>query len=231
MKTSLDKYLQPKGKKNYLGIEIEFSCPIPEEALIEALCNAKLQKYCELGRDADPEPSHESYELKVLVDEDNAYKILSRIGRLLDGIGATTNDSCGLHVHLDMRNREASKAYKNLYQCQNLLFNIAHKGRSYSSMCNKMTTDKLEEVRDSHYNAISPRLREDKNTIEVRIREGIVDSDDIYNWCSLLSQIVNHKQINKDIEDADDLVHLQLKEDTVKYVKSFFKRSSKRRAA
>lgn len=229
MKNQLNTYLVPKNKKNYLGIEIEFSCPLPREQLVQDLSEAGLQKYVDVGYDADAEEHHESYELRVLVDQNKLYEVISKVGRVLDSIGATTNDSCGLHVHLDMRHRNAAKAYRNLFQCQDLLFDMSHPRRRKSVFCKTMTVDNINLVEDSHYNAISPRLTRSKNTIEVRIREGIVDSFDIYNWCMLLVQIVDHAPIQN--KNSKGQFNLNLYVSTIEYISSFSKQLLKRKAA
>lgn len=210
IKRSMQEYKYPAfaSKSSYVGIEIEFMCPYSHDYLAEKLIEAKLHNYVTLGDDGSIRtlPGHRSYECRVLVREAKLSYVISKLCKLLDEVGAEVNDSCGLHVHLDMRNRNASKAYNNLVRSQALLFAIADETRSHSHWCFPQTFHRLSKANRGKSCAIAPHLRPDKNTLEVRIREGILDGQDILQWAKLLISIVNAKKLTKtsicSVEDA-----------------------------
>ncbi len=206
---SLTAYKQPKSKSedNYVGIELEFSTPVKSSAKMEKLIGKhKLRKYSQLGFDGNPTKEGESsFELKLLLKQDELENIIPQVGKLLKEAEASVNHSHGMHVHLDMRNRSAKIAFNNLAKCQDVLFSIADKSRRNNTYCEKQLEDNLDQVSEDHYAAINPVLSSEKYTIEVRIREGLVDDEAILNWCKLLVSICDTRMIEKKIPTLTSL--------------------------
>ncbi len=180
---ALSAYKKPKtnDESNYVGIELEFSSPESRNKLTKIISAHKLTKYSQLGNDADPtKEGDEPYELKVLLKQEELKDVVPRIGQFFKDAQATVNTSCGMHVHLDMRNRSAKIAYNNLVQAQTLLFSIADKSRRNNRFCDTQLEPNLDQVSEDHYSAINPILATNKYTIEVRIREGLTNDEAIF---------------------------------------------------
>lgn len=134
------------------------------------------------------------HELNVIFKEKDLLKVMKVLNSDLKKIKAEANTTCGLHVHLDMRNRNAEYCYAKLVKNQTLLFTLVNKARKKSEFCKR--SDKYYNL-SGHYNAIngSAAYREHK-TIEVRLHHGTVDIKEIYNWIGLLTSIVNEKPMS-----------------------------------
>jgi len=206
MKAKMKTYRKPaKAKDNYVGIEIEFSSPFPEDQVMDMLIEHKLNKYIQIGYDGHPPVGHVGYEWKVLVKEKELKKVLDALSKVIGLIGGISNDSCGLHVHLDMRHRNAEKVYNNLVRAQKILYGVADQRRTTSRWCMPSNTPELIKATRGKNSGINPHLSATKNTIEVRIREGIVDTNDMYNWVCLLTSIADNEMLNEEVNKVSDL--------------------------
>jgi len=179
--------------KNYLGIEIE--CLVREDANLEELfVKERLHKNVQVTGDSSIDvcsDSHKAVELRVLTTEDELESVMMRIGRVLRNkkVDAYANRSCGLHVHLDMRNRDHIVSYQRLFNVQSLLRKSQPAGRQLSSYCkpNTQPTFKECERRDNErYSVINTNAFKKLGTLEVRIHEGTVNTVSMINWCKFL---------------------------------------------
>lgn len=207
LKKQMQQYNAPadNSKEKYVGVEIEFSCAWPVEEAMEKLIEEGLAKYTTIGYDGEPPRGHIGYEWKLLVPQSEINTVLPAMGRLINSIGGMSNRTCGLHVHLDMRNRNPAKCYNNLVRAQKILFGVAHPRRSQSHWCLPQATADIKAAVKGKSAAINPHLADKKNTIEVRIREGIVDGEDMLRWSRLLIAIADNKLMDKDIHNVKDL--------------------------
>jgi hypothetical protein len=147
--------------------------------------------------DIDNGDEPESLELNVLTSMDKLQNDCNAIGRALSN--AHVNDSCGFHVHLDMRkstNRDAELVYHNLVVCyRSFLEYMLPESRRDNSYCQPNSTVDLERQKEENdrYKAINVEILSKFNTIEVRAHSGTVNPTKIYNWCLLLNKIADCK--------------------------------------
>ncbi len=223
----IDSYKKPSNssKRKYIGIELEFSSPTYRNIVDNLIIKHKLTKYLQLGYDGRTSPGDvDSYELKVLIHTGEIKTILPRVGTLLVDIKANINNSHGMHVHLDMRHRDVDKSYNNLTQSQVLLFSMADKYRRGNKFCVPQKTTNLDQADRCHYSAINPVLDPQKNTIEVRIKEGLVDIQAIQDWIVLLNEIVDAPLFPMEVKKLSDLEKVMKVNDQMKqYIKSTVK--------
>lgn len=220
IKRTMKTYKTPSSADNCVGVEIEFSCPVPEEEAMEMIIEANLSKYITIGYDGSPPPGHVGYEWKVLVSEKEMETVLPAVGRLINSMGGMSNESCGLHVHLDMRKRNPEKVFNNLVQAQSILFGVADQRRFNGRWSMFQPSPKLKGAQRGKSTGINPHLSATKNTIEVRIREGIVDGDDMVKWAKLLVSIADSGHLDKTIKTVSDLeANVRL----ARYVKDYVK--------
>lgn len=135
------------------------------------------------------EPGHE---LRVIAGSKQYREIIERVCKVLvEDNGATVNSTCGLHVHLDMRNRDVNKAYHNLFTCQDLLYSMVPAARRRSSYCRPNTERKFSDADATRYLGINCQAYNEHKTLEVRLHSGTVNAEKISNWVELLQAIVD----------------------------------------
>ena len=219
--------MTPQTNDKYLGIEIE--CIIPsfvEKSEVLNYLRAKfsehgLSRYVNVGTDVSVSgdivcgnpycveyndcicgTQHVGVELRVLVKETELTQVMPRVCGVLKKVKAYVNKSCGLHVHLDMRNRDVVECAKRLYKEQDLLLGMVPESRKKNKYCQKITRHQLikgiiEPALVSRYKVINPTSYHRLRTLEVRVHEGTVKSSDIIKWCKLLVSIADNKVITK----------------------------------
>jgi hypothetical protein len=216
MKTTLETDKTPTDSKaNYVGIEIEFIYTGNYDALKKLLIANKLHKYVCLKEDGSLRACHNngSYrtkELTLLCKADESSAILKRLGVVFNDptIDAYANRTCGIHVHLDVRNRNADLVYSNLVHIQNILRGAQPVGRVNNTHCRPNPSDKLnKENTGSRYWVVNGDSYSKYKSIEIRIHEGSTDCEGIASWVSFLNAIASHtKAIPKnEVKFAEDL--------------------------
>ena len=225
----------PVNRHKHLGIEIEFVSESDREEILELLIEQELETCCELGDDGSIDPMKretiyedryqdstgtwveesyadydeygEGYELRVLCTESNLAVVMSRVGAVLSGCKAEVNNSCGLHVHLDMRHRDVVAATKKLLRKQDQMFKMVPPSRKENTYCQKVYLSSknvplainkaLHIPRHSDINITEANAY--NKTIEVRLHEGTTNTRAIINWCKYLISIVNKKKQPKGV--------------------------------
>lgn len=191
---------KPTKPNRYVGIELEFCAEISRVDLAQKLFDNNLNEYCQLKDDGSlrPKDNETGFELAVLFLESEYHQKLKILTKLLEEIGAKTEDRrCGLHVHLDMRKRKKELVYNNLVACQDALWNIVNPLRTKNSFCQPVKTRKFPKrpssEREDRYKTINAMSYFRHKTLEVRMHEGTVDFVTIANWVDLLIKISNFK--------------------------------------
>lgn len=222
MKTTLETDKKPiDPKATYVGVEVEFIFSGKYEVLKKLLIENKLHKHVCLKNDASVRPCHNNSgyigkELTLLCKTKEIEDVLKRLDTVFchPEIDGFANRSCGLHVHLDVRNRDAELVYKNLVRIQNILRGSQPVGRINNIHCKPNTSDKLEKktaeeaARDNRYWVVNGAAYARHKSIEIRIHEGTTNCESIYNWVAFLDAIASHKkEIPKnELKYAEDLV-------------------------
>lgn len=143
-------------------------------------------------------------ELCILVKQSDLEQTVKTICKVLKQVKAEVNESCGLHVHLDMRNRNPVKAYNNLYHVQKLLYKM-HKTRKLNSPYavfqeHQTLYAALADLENTvRYRGINVCSLPEHQTLEVRIGAGSIDAEEIINWSALLIRAVESRPIKRDV--------------------------------
>jgi len=227
--THVDK--EPKNQKPHVGVEIEFFCWLDRVRLAKEFADAKLEDKVKVGHDGSiivPRPlsaaGYIGHEVKIIDTQDKIFQTVEKVCEILKKWDAQVNKSCGLHVHLDMRNRSKEVCFNNLVQCQDFFYKLNPRYRKTSQYCSKNKTPdingkKIEErltlncqnshlhtdfcysivpteveVDNSKYKCVNKLSYNTYKTIEVRVHTGTVCPNKINNWIKLLVNIVNKKQ-------------------------------------
>ena len=211
----------PQTKDKHVGIEIELISPMNEDQVAEQVSLANLENYISVGSDGSIQTAdkdcydcngegehydedcddyiecgcHTGYghELRVLVKESELLQIRARLALLFKAIKAEVNDSCGLHVHLDMRHRDPLESAKRLLNAQSLMFKTMPSSRKNNEYCMPVIKRHYPDLMSiGKYHAIHTKHTYSyRKTIEVRLHEGTVDAFEIYNWCKFLVHVVD----------------------------------------
>jgi hypothetical protein len=209
--TKIYEEKQPTSNNNYVGIEIEFHSKADRHKLAAEFMKAGLVKYLNLTIDGSLRPPKDyiGHELRCLIEEKEVFDVIPKICEVLRKCDSGVNGRCGLHVHLDMRNREKGKVFKNLILTQPILYSMQSKLRREAEYCQIFNNTNLDEQtpnpgrNDGHYWGINglDALRR-HTTFEVRIHSGTINATKISNWVKLLLYIVNRKEAFKESQNS-----------------------------
>lgn len=194
---------RPKNKVKHVGVEIEFVSKLGADELTELLVQHDLQDYVTLKDDGSLDTHgkfRNTHELCVLASERKIERVIKEVCKLLKG-NSSVNKTCGLHVHLDMRNRNVDKAYANLWAAQPFLYAMCPKTRIKNSYCKPVAN--FEEGKrggpygDDRYVGINRTAYYRHKTIEVRIHSSTLDAVKIVSWVKLLTKIADCKKVSE----------------------------------
>lgn len=141
-------------------------------------------------------------EVRLLLNIDRGFEPLLKVCRILNDAGASVDQSCGLHVHLDYRSFNDDRILlKNQWsQYLKLLTRLQPESRRENNYC------KARASLSDRYSAVNLSALEKHNTVEVRCHTGSTNYEKIRNWIELLVLIKN--KIESDIkEDNYSIMH------------------------
>ena len=227
-KTILDKVQtlsepkQPteKARQNYVGVELEFFNETSHEDLKLLLADANLDKVCHLDTDGSIAPTRgEGHELQVLAPEKDIKLVITRVCEVLNRTAAGVNTSCGLHVHLDMRHRNAHQVYTQLFQTQPALYSLVPQHRRDSIYC--VPNEKPHFAYAAERFGINTNALREHGTLELRMHAGTVNAEQINHWISILLAIVKTKKyFSHPVQDVETLHSIvKLKPETLDYAR------------
>lgn len=190
----------PKTNDKYIGVELEIASKLSNDALKREFAAARLHNHVNVGTDGSirAERGGAGAEIRILMREDEVKSIMTRVCAILNSekVQAYVNDSCGVHVHVDMRNRNAEKAFKGLVRGLPLLNSMVPQCRKSNSYC-VANTDETLERQGNKYWAINPNSYQERKTIEVRLHSGSTNAKKIINWISVLVSFANNVPTTK----------------------------------
>lgn len=211
--TKLKRVFEPKKpttSENHVSIEIEFVSVSDRYTIGKMLIDKKLDPYVNLTTDGSLRPDGEykqCHELTVMMPESKAKQILRDVIDVLDAAKCKVNSKCGLHVHLDVRNRNKETVFNNLVKSQSILYGmnpvqrltgLTAEGDTETVYSRKVNYSDFEEAirysRDEgneRYMGINPHAFGRHQTIEVRIHSGSTNFDKIFNWVCILVNIAS----------------------------------------
>lgn len=204
-----------KSRKNFVGVELEFRTSYPKSVIGYELSKLGIKSKISVGTDGsivtdDARPF--GIEVRVCDTEDNINKTIAKVLSVLKNLDCQTDESCGLHVHLDMRNRNPGKVYKKLYEaysdlkkkvakhrltnenCNMNRFNCFHKERKVCYVWDRDVAGNPIRVllhQPSKYSYINTLAYKEKKTLECRLHEGTLNIRKINKWINSLLKVVN----------------------------------------
>ena len=195
---TLAKAKYPTDSKMYIGIEIE--CGIPMDTNLSLFMPFKNK--ISLANDASIKKLPKDYiskEFRILTTAQTYTRDISEFCGLLAKIKAVVNDSCGLHVHLDMRAFDIPGVqfrFINLVKSQKYLQGMVTDARRVNHFC--LPTRTLDPfTQHGRYYAINGSAYAKYTTLEIRLHHGSLDHIEITNWITLLLDIINAEPIKR----------------------------------
>lgn len=232
----------------YIGVEIE--CFVPKNEDFECNCDRDSDD-CNCDRDNDSILSDmREYVLANRIkgvcfkgdgsincdDEYQALEVcvLTKIGdmsnleavcKMLSHFKAEVNKSCGLHVHLDMRDAKAlgrdagqtlvTRRARNITNAMDLMVSMQPQSRRSNTYC-KLGSSKF---RGDRYYAVNKTAYGKYNTLEVRLHSSTTNYEKIQNWVKLV-YMLSRKNNNKKVKNLGDLMNLfpELSDEYITYL-------------
>lgn len=192
-----ERTIKPEKKTKHIGLEIE--CFGKSRRVVQALIfEHDLGQYVQIGEDSSIQRDSgyaDDYELRCLIPQNKLHFVLAKLGKVFKTANIHVNDSCGLHVHLDMRTRDVNECYEKLIKFQNLMFSLVDEDRWENDYC------KYANVfnRGERYNAINIEAYHRHKTIEIRLHHGTTNVKVIENWVNLLLKIIDSRLVKDKI--------------------------------
>lgn len=195
------KAKKPYDKANYVGVEIELICKVDRETLQKALIAARLagnvyiKDDMSIQREVDREYTHE---ITIISKQPNINDVINRVCAVLNSkeIGSYVNDSCGIHVHIDMRNRNYPVCFKNFVNSLPVLVAMVPANRLASKYCLQNISNDYKYSKGNssldRRQAINPVSYGSLHTLEIRMHSGSTNATKINHWINILTAIAEH---------------------------------------
>lgn len=244
----------PSTKKPWVSVEIECFFKVKSHnnwynLLATAFVKSKLHKFVRIKDDGSIDPwehnedcdltNYDCVGIEVVVSapESKIINVLQKVCVVLNALGAKTNDSCGLHIHIDHRmetQRNPLVSFNNLYYLQDIMFRAAKSSRKKCGYCDPIHSNDLFDCMDAdRYSSINAGALNCHKTLEVRVFHGTTKFREISHFVKLVLGAIHCKKIlNKKISIRELDSIRSIPADTRRFVKSKSKpRSYHRKAA
>ena len=201
LREDIFKSKNPKTEtEDYVGVELEFSSKKDREFIADTLFDAGLAPHISIKGDgsiATTNTHPHAHEICVIARQEEIVEVINKLCKILnEQCDVRVDKSCGLHVHLDMRNRNYELSFSNLVSMQNILYRMVPASRKSGTYC-RPTRGKTWRVMDDRYHGINSAAYRRHRTIEVRIHSGTTDANKINNWIGLLVKTVEATEIKR----------------------------------
>jgi hypothetical protein len=207
---------RPYDKSNFVGVELELISKANRETLNRLFIEAKLAGTVYVKGDSSirvETPGDHAHEVTLIAKEEHINEVILKVCEVLNKpeVSAYVNNTCGLHVHLDMRNRSPEICYNNFYRAKNVLGGMVPPDRvdtdwskRYCNLeCPETFKRALEE--GQRYKAINAMSYHSHSTIEIRLHSGSTNARKINHWVNVLMAIVRKTDKVEVIVPIDDM--------------------------
>ena len=204
---------KPTSKSDYIGIEIECMVNVERYELDRLLIENGLHFNCKLVSDCsiymDDTSSKRGLnpiEITFIAKRSNYKTKLKKLIDLIHSIDGYVNDTCGLHIHFDMRHKDPREMYKKLINIQPVMFKLVNKSRRNQRYCERSDDNyDVQYAKCKKYSAINLETLERHNTIEVRLHHGSIDYEEITNWIDLLLVTMDNNHLRRKVYTVERL--------------------------
>lgn len=222
------KAKKPYDKSNYVGVEIELICKASREQLQQEFIDARLAGHVYLKDDTSIQREQDrdyTHEITIIAKQPDINNVINRVCTVLNkkGIDSYVNDSCGIHVHIDMRNRDYPVCFKNFVNSLPVLVAMVPANRLQSRYCVPNKSDNYQHSSGNSQvdrrQAINPLSYGSHKTIEIRMHSGSTNAAKINYWINILVAIAEHKVGVEKIATPQDMQNIfSIDSKTVEYI-------------
>lgn len=211
--------MRPRTNEEHIGIEIECYGKMERSRLRELLYTdnilvGKVHVGYDISVKTDRDDEHR-YEVRLLCTNSDRHTIVNRVMELLREVRCKVNNTCSIHVHLDMRGKSKLRMrtiFFNLVKCSQLLFNLQNDSRRNNKYCvpnNYETfsdTIRNETGDNDRRRAINAHSYSRLSTLEIRLHHGSLDAEEVNDFIDLLIKIKNkRKRLENPVENITQL--------------------------
>ncbi len=229
-KNRIFKAKRPYDKANYVGVELELICKVSRERLNDLFILSHLAGVVYVKNDNSIQRERDNefiHEVTIIGKQTNINDIVSKVCKVLNSteVDAYVNNSCGLHVHLDMRNRDVKTCYEKLYKVLPILTAMVPANRTKSDhgrrYCAVNTNPNYNPNDNNRYQAINSYAYHTHRTLELRLHSGSTNARKINNFINLLTTVIDHKaQVDVMCYTPEELgMHFGVSENLITYIK------------
>lgn len=188
----------PQDDSKHIGIELEICTKLESGKLAVLFTGQDLQNHVTIKDDGSlrAKKGHFAYEITVLMKETEYKSVVERLCTILNSpvVDAYVNETCGYHLHLDMRSRDVKSSYRKLYKAQKFLIETQPPCRLETTFVNKNTQGDFDtqcRTASGRYWVINHEAYRKFKTLEIRSHSGTTDKLKINAWIELCLGIVN----------------------------------------
>lgn len=192
------------------------------------------KKYYKIVYDGSLVGDNSNEVVSPILSQRGGFKSLNGICKTLNESGATTNRSCGLHVHIGAEGL-SEQGYVNVFynyqKLEKVIDTFMAKSRrennnrftlslvGFDFVSQRTRTDVCREMNNSRYYKVNPCSYMRHKTIEFRQHQGSVNYKKIAMWVKFCEKLVAYSATNKigEVNNIDEIPFLNKTE------KTFFK--------
>lgn len=196
------QFMQPKAPREndarrWVSVEIECIIGTLNEAFYDHALQLNIAPYvCVKGdgslRRNDGDTKGNPVEIVVSAPKEEIERVIEATCQALAACEAYVNKTCGLHIHLDMRNFDRNTAFSNLVAGQKVLRSLVPEHRVKNRFC-KPVGRRDWPANDDRYKAVNHCAWRRHRTVEVRLFAGCIDATKIIGYVKVCSAMAYAK--------------------------------------
>lgn len=186
--------LRPSGE--CLGIELEFVAEKESSIVSWDHDDYPVHPWLYFKGDGSIRPNRDSEQLAQYQEltwfingsSQNDWKNMESVLKAMTANGAGVNNTCGNHVHLDMRHRTAQSAMRTASKIRDALNTWAHRTVSYTRAHNTYCGIDREH-QGNRYTAVNTQCISEHQTVEVRLGMPTLNFYKLKYWCAFMQYL------------------------------------------
>ena len=186
--------LRPSGE--CLGIELEFVATAGSDIVSWDHEDYPVHPWLYFKGDGSIRPNRDSEQLAQYQEltwfingsSSNDWKNMEQVLKSMTANGAGVNNSCGNHVHIDMRHRSAQSAMRTASKIRDAINTWAHRTVSFTRAHNTYCGIDREH-QGNRYTAVNTQCISEHQTVEVRLGMPTLNFYKLKYWCAFMQYL------------------------------------------
>ena len=192
--------LQHRSKEPWVAVEIECCLPMNHIEIMEEL---KKRLIWGVGIKTDgslraTRSSDVCHELVFCRPRKGFEDCLAKLCKFLKDMDAVVNNTCGLHMHLDMRGKKEKEVESLAMDLESHMPFVANMVAPHRTVDNNHARFCLPGLSwENRYHRVNLAAFRRHYTLEIRLHQGEVDYLPIINWVHLMESLLGHRPISQ----------------------------------